>query len=195
MIYAVIDTNVLVSAALARNQSESVPYLVLREILKKTFVPLVNDSVVDEYKEVLSRQKFGFIQKEAENVIKVILMNALKVSVSPTGKILPDMDDVIFYDIAFANQDKGAYLVTGNTKHFPDCEFAITPRSFLSILNPTIPSIVNDCRAVYDPTGLLATLQAVNETAHRNGTIGMNEEEIEAEITLMHEERRKQLLK
>lgn len=39
MLYAVIDTNVLVSAALARNQIESVPYLILLEILKKIFYP------------------------------------------------------------------------------------------------------------------------------------------------------------
>lgn len=191
MFYAVIDTNVLVSAALARNQIESVPYLIIQEILKKTFVPIVDDSIIEEYKEVLFRQKFNFVHKEAENVIKIISMNSLKVSVSPTGKILPDMDDVIFYDTAFANRDKGAYLVTGNTRHFPDCEFVVTPRTFLNIVNPIIPSVVNDNNAIYDPTGLLAAFRAANENAHLNGTAGMSEEEIEAEIKLMHEERRK----
>ena len=191
MFYAVIDTNVLVSAALARNQIESVPYLIIQEILKKTFVPIVDDSIIEEYKEVLFRQKFNFVHKEAENVIKIISMNSLKVSVSPTGKILPDMDDVIFYDAAFANRDKGAYLVTGNTRHFPDCEFVVTPRTFLNIVNPIIPSVANDNNAIYDPTGLLAAFRAANENAHLNGTAGMSEEEIEAEIKLMHEERRK----
>lgn len=191
MLYAVIDTNVLVSAALARNQIESVPYLILLEILKKSFIPIVDESIVEEYKEVLFRTKFGFIHKEAENVIEIILKNALKVSIPSTGKILPDMDDVIFYDVAFANQDKGAYIVTGNTKHFPDCEFAVTPRTFLNMINPTIPLVVNDNGAIYDPTGLLAAFKAANENAHRNGTAGMSEEEIEAEIKLMHEERRR----
>lgn len=191
MLYAVIDTNVLVSAALARNQIESVPYLILLEILKKSFIPIVDESIVEEYKEVLFRTKFGFIHKEAENVIEIILKNALKVSIPSTGKILPDMDDVIFYDVAFANQDKGAYIVTGNTKHFPDCEFVVTPRTFLNMINPTIPLVVNDNGAIYDPTGLLAAFKAANENALRNGTAGMSEEEIEAEIKLMHEERRR----
>lgn len=191
MLYAVIDTNVLVSAALARNQIESVPYLILLEILKKSFIPIVDESIVEEYKEVLFRTKFGFIHKEAENVIEIILKNALKVSIPSTGKILPDMDDVIFYDVAFANQDKGAYIVTGNTKHFPDCEFAVTPMTFLNMINPTIPLVVNDNGAIYDPTGLLAAFKAANENALRNGTAGMSEEEIEAEIKLMHEERRR----
>lgn len=190
MIFAVIDTNVLVSAALARNQKNSVPYLILQEILKKSFVPLVDDSIVGEYNDVLFRKKFDFIHNEAKNVINVVMANALKVSVPKTGKILPDMDDVVFYDVAFGNQDKGAYLVTGNIKHFPDCDFVVTPRNFLSVVNPVVPSVVNDGQVIYDPTGLLEALRKLNENAHKNGTAGMSEEEIEAEIMLMHKERR-----
>ena len=44
---------------------------------------------------------------------------------------------------------------------------------------------------VDDPMGLLSSLQALNANAQKNGTAGMSEEEIEAEIKLMHEERRK----
>lgn len=190
MIFAVIDTNVLVSAALARNQKNSVPYLILQEILKKSFVPLVDDSIVGEYNDVLFRKKFDFIHNEAKNVINVVMANALKVSVPKMGKILPDMDDVVFYDVAFGNQDKGAYLVTGNIKHFPDCDFVVTPRNFLSVVNPVVPSVVNDGQVIYDPTGLLEALRKLNENAHKNGTAGMSEEEIEAEIMLMHKERR-----
>lgn len=43
---------------------------------------------------------------------------------------------------------------------------------------------------VDDPTGILAAFQAANAEAHKNGTAGMSEEEIEEEIKLMHEERR-----
>lgn len=59
------------------------------------------------------------------------------------------------------------------------------------MINPTIPLVVNDNGAIYDPTGLLAAFKAANENALRNGTAGMSEEEIEAEIKLMHEERRR----
>lgn len=50
---------------------------------------------------------------------------------------------------------------------------------------------VTPSNEIEDPTGLLAAFRAANENAHRNGTAGMSEEEIEAEIKLMHEERRK----
>ena len=191
MFYAVIDTNVLVSAALTKNRDSSVPYMILREIAKKRFVPLIDEAILNEYTDVLNRPRFNFATSVIENILNTMLINSLKVSVSPTGKILPDMDDVIFYDVAFANQDKGAYLVTGNTKHFPDCEFVVTPRTFMNIVNPVIPSVVNEDNAIYDPTGLLAAFQVLNANAQKNGTIGMSEEEIEAEIKLMHEERRR----
>ncbi len=57
-------------------------------------------------------------------------------------------------------------------------------------MNPVVPSVVNDGQVIYDPTGLLEALRKLNENAHKNGTAGMSEEEIEAEIMLMHKERR-----
>lgn len=192
MIYAVIDTNVLVSAALAKDQNKSVPYMIIKEIAKKSFVPLIDNAIVEEYSEVLGRSKFGLQKNVSNEILNTVVANALKVSVPKTGKILPDMDDVIFYDVAFGNKDKGAYLVTGNIKHFPDCDFVVTPRNFLSVVNPVVPSVVNDSQVIYDPTGLLGALRKLNENAHKNGTAGMSEEEIEAEIMLMHKERREQ---
>lgn len=192
MIYAVIDTNVLVSAALAKDQNKSVPYMIIKEIAKKSFVPLIDNAIVEEYSEVLGRSKFCLQKNVSNEILNTVVANALKVSVPKTGKILPDMDDVIFYDVAFGNKDKGAYLVTGNIKHFPDCDFVVTPRNFLSVVNPVVPSVVNDCQVIYDPTGLLEALRKLNENAHKNGTAGMSEEEIEAEIMLMHKERREQ---
>ena len=40
-----------------------------------------------------------------------------------------------------------------------------------------------------DPTGLLAALCKANDNAHKNGTAGMSEEEIEKEIKEMHSKR------
>ena len=43
----------------------------------------------------------------------------------------------------------------------------------------------------YDPFGLLAALRKANEQARAAGSIGMSEEEIEAEISAARAERRK----
>ena len=57
MICAVIDTNVLVSALL---NFRSNPGQVLLSVFNGETVPLVNDEILAEYREVLARKKFRF---------------------------------------------------------------------------------------------------------------------------------------
>ena len=45
---------------------------------------------------------------------------------------LPDPKDIVFYEIALANED--SFLVTGNTKHFPKKPFVVTPAEMLQII-------------------------------------------------------------
>ena len=61
MIYAVIDTNVLVSALLSRH-SDTATVQVVRAISKSDFRPLYNNEIMAEYREVLSRPKFSFLE-------------------------------------------------------------------------------------------------------------------------------------
>ena len=57
------------------------------------------------------------------------------VTPSPTGTILPDMDDLPFYEIVMERIENNPYLVTGNIKHFPNERFVVTPSEFLAIIN------------------------------------------------------------
>ena len=57
--YAVIDTNVLVSAMLKWN---SVPGNIMELVFSGTIVPLLNEQIVKEYRDVLSRPKFHFTE-------------------------------------------------------------------------------------------------------------------------------------
>ena len=58
-IYAVIDTNVLVSALLT-SEKQSNPLLIFQAIIEEKIVPLFSDEILNEYREVLSRDKFPF---------------------------------------------------------------------------------------------------------------------------------------
>ena len=58
-IYAVIDTNVLVSALLT-SEKQSNPLLIFQAIIEEKIVPLFCDEILEEYREVLSRDKFPF---------------------------------------------------------------------------------------------------------------------------------------
>ena len=193
MIFAVLDTNVLISAALAHNKY-SIPYSVFRGVVERRFVPLVDDNIVREYWEVFSRPKFSFMQETINDIVGNTIKFAINQPVPPSGIELPDSDDVVFYDVARAHQDKGAYLVTGNLRHFPNCEFAISPRDFMNTITPNKGNLmVNDNSAVYDPTGLLAALHEAQRQAHENGVDNLTEEEIEAEIKAARAERKKRL--
>ena len=44
----------------------------------------------------------------------------------------PDLDDIVFYEVAMSKED--AYLVTGNTKHFPKSPIVVTPAEMVQII-------------------------------------------------------------
>ena len=192
MVYAVIDTNILVSAALAYNNKMSVPYSIFKAVADKRFVPLVDCNVIREYRDVLSRSKFSLERKIIDDIVNTILVFAINQNVPPSGTVLPDKDDIFFYDVAKAHQAKKAFLVTGNLKHFPNCPFAISARDFLNVLylNESV-LLLNDGKKIYDASGLLNALQESQQLAYKNGVANMSEEEIEAEIKAARAARKK----
>ena len=62
-LYAVIDTNVVVSAFL---RWDSVPGMVLEQSLIGSIIPLLSDEIMAEYENVLRRKKFSF--KDISNI-------------------------------------------------------------------------------------------------------------------------------
>ena len=72
--------------------------------------------------------------------ISALLSNAVKqygveVFPQPTGEILIDMDDLIFYEVAMEKRDDDAYLVTGNQKHYPIRDFIVTPAEMMEMID------------------------------------------------------------
>ena len=130
--YAVIDTNVIVSSMLKHN---SVPGIILDLVINKTIVPLLNDEILDEYKEVLIRNKFGFSSKDVDNLIDNIRYNSIFLKREQTLEDFIDEDDIVFYEIVMsARNTMDAYLVTGNIKHYPIRNYVVTPKEMLDII-------------------------------------------------------------
>ena len=130
--YAVIDTNVLVSAFL---KSTSVPHVVLEYVFAGSIVPLYNNEILAEYKEVLNRPKFHFPKEAVEIVVAKIKEIGIHFDAIPVDENLPDPKDIVFYAVTMnARAENDAYLVTGNIKHFPEMPFVVTPRQMLDIV-------------------------------------------------------------
>ncbi|MEE5994153.1 MAG: putative toxin-antitoxin system toxin component, PIN family [Oscillospiraceae bacterium] len=132
--YAVYDTNVLISSLLTQHR-DSATSKVIDAIASKKIVPLYNQSILDEYDEVLHRKKFNFPEEKIQKIISMIRSFGLFVNAFPTGEILPDMDDIIFYEVVMEKRDDDAYLITGNMKHFPKRSYIVTPAQMMEILN------------------------------------------------------------
>lgn len=74
--YAVIDTNVLVSAVI---KPSSNPGMIVRLALEGVIIPLINDVILAEYRNVLSRPKFNFQHNIINDLIQAISNNAIKI--------------------------------------------------------------------------------------------------------------------
>ncbi len=130
--YAVIDTNVLVSAAL---RMESVPGSIIELIIAGVVVPVINDEIVTEYREVLSRPKFRFPDDLVEDLVSGIRKRAVAVNAETLDTDLPDPKDRVFYEVTMeGRKTEETYLVTGNLKHFPVKPFVVSPREMLDII-------------------------------------------------------------
>lgn len=134
MIYAVIDTNVIVSSLLTK-KIDSPTVKIVQSVFSGKIKPIVSKEILEEYTEVLSRNKFNFSVNIVNDTISAFSKNALHISPRASGTKLIDNDDVPFYDAAIASQKRNAFLVTGNTKHFPNMPFIVTPAKFCQMIN------------------------------------------------------------
>lgn len=132
--YAVIDTNVLVSALLS-SKDDSATVQIVGHLIRGTIIPIYSNAIVKEYREVLSRKKFGFSGETVDYLLSAMEKYGILVDPCPSGLVLPDMKDLPFYEVVLEKRNDDAYLVTGNIKHFPQEPFIVTPRELLDIFD------------------------------------------------------------
>ncbi len=108
---------------------------ILRFLADGQIIPVYSDEIVKEYEEVLRRKKFKLSEAIIVSLIKDIMDNGLRITeLSEVQETMPDPKDVVFYAVTLSAQDKEAFLVTGNGKHFPQKPFIVTPAELVDIL-------------------------------------------------------------
>ena len=130
--YAVLDTNVLVSAML---KIGSVPFEVVMEALNGDIIPLLSDEIFREYEDVLSRPKFKFDGKTVKILLDDFKHRAVHVNADAESvkHLVLDEKDAVFYAVLMERRkENDAYLVTGNMRHFPMKPYIVTPREMLA---------------------------------------------------------------
>ena len=131
--YAVIDTNVLISALLSKNEA-SATVKVLDAVFEGRIIPFYHQDILAEYEEVLHREKFHLQDKTIQLVLNAFIQHGIEVFPQPTGEVFIDMDDLVFYEVAMEKRENNAYLVTGNQKHYPFKDFIVTPAEMIKIM-------------------------------------------------------------
>ena len=124
----VIDTNILVSALWSDNGNSAT----IIKMIPSSIIPIFNDSIFNEYAEVLNRPKFAFSSDKRESLLAKIKEFGETDTPEKSDIPISDETDRIFLDTAMAN---GATLITGNKKDYPDKPFIVTPAEFLHRLS------------------------------------------------------------
>ena len=128
----IIDTNVLVSALIQR----SYPNFILNNCVFEDLIEVcISDEIFKEYLDVLNRPKFSkypiFLSK-AEIVLTQIESKAIKYFPKCKFKIIKDLDDNKFLELAY--ESKADFIITGNTNDFTMSDFKgiiiINPKDF-----------------------------------------------------------------
>lgn len=111
----VIDTNVVVAGLI---NPRGAPARVLALGLEGLYTPLVDDRILAEYSDVLTRPRFGFDPALVDALLVGWQVGAERIVAAPIDRtVLPDPGDAAFIEVA---RTAGASaLVMGNAKHFP----------------------------------------------------------------------------
>jgi putative PIN family toxin of toxin-antitoxin system len=130
----VIDTNVLVSAAL---KPEGLQRTALVLAVTKPALFYVSHPILKEYADVLSRPELAIGKGIRQQLLQLFKNRSHIVTPSRRLEVCTDPDDNVFLECADAS--RADYLITGNQRHFPRFwkkTKIITTREFISLSAP-----------------------------------------------------------
>jgi putative PIN family toxin of toxin-antitoxin system len=128
---AVLDTNIIISAAITDNGN---PAKIIQMVFDEEIGVYYDELIFSEYIKVISRPKFKFSQELQDTFINGLKQARIFPMPVTLASNIPFIDesDRKFYDVA---KSCGVNLITGNNRHYPDESFIITPSQFLQSLD------------------------------------------------------------
>src|ERR1700676_674804 len=130
----VIDTNVLVSAALKPTSLQRTTFLIA---ISKPARLYVSQPILEEYSEVLARPELRIRKGLRLQLLQLIKNHGH--TVVPTRQLEATTDPAENIFLECADAARADYLVSGNQKHFPRFwkkTKVVTPREFVSLAAP-----------------------------------------------------------
>lgn len=129
MIRVVLDTNIVVSAALQRKGN---PSAVMALVSEGLIIPCTSQPILTEYPEVLARARIGVDPLRSAHIQQLLASISILVAPSVAVMIARDPDDNMFLECA--EEARADFLITGNTRDFPEqyrTTLIATPPAFM----------------------------------------------------------------
>jgi putative PIN family toxin of toxin-antitoxin system len=133
MIFAVIDTNVFVSALLTKHR-DSATAKVVEAVLDGRITALKSPEIISEYREVLARPHFQFPEGTVTRILATVETDGIDLSAQSSPEEFSDESDRVFFEVALAGAAFDTKLVTGNLKHYPSSPIVVTPSQMVALL-------------------------------------------------------------
>lgn len=130
----VVDTNVLVSAAIKPDSLQRTAFLIAITNPARLYV---SPEILEEYSDVLARPELRIPRGSRLQLLDLIRNRSHLVRPRKRLKVTSDPDDNIFMECADAA--RADYLITGNRRHFPSfwkSTKVISAREFMEIAAP-----------------------------------------------------------
>ena len=124
MIFAVIDTNVLVSGLMTKRGHT---WDIIAAVFSGDIGLCYDSRILEEYSGVLRRAKFAITKNDYDALINYIKSDCYETDAPPVSVPFADKSDKKFYEVAKAFNCK---IITGNLKHFPADGTAVSPADF-----------------------------------------------------------------
>jgi len=125
----VLDTNIILSAMLS---DSGYPARIFDAVLNKEIKMYFSEDIINEYKDVLSRDYFKISREKIGRAVNIIRKLGIMIIPEKSEFFMKDENDRIFFDAA-CNAE--TWLVTGNIKHYPKKDFILTPAVFCRKFN------------------------------------------------------------
>ena len=113
---------------------DSATVKVLNAVRDGLLKPVCSQEIIEEYDDVLSRDKFRFLPEDIRLVVNSIVSKALFLEPESSSESFSDESDRVFYEVALAAHNQDARLVTGNVRHFPISPIVVTPAQMVAII-------------------------------------------------------------
>lgn len=130
-VFAVIDTDVILSALLVNESSLNL----LDLVESNNIVPIFDKNMLEEYYNILNSKRFGLDKQDVYDTLFTIVDKGIMLNdIEKTKEALKDVKEVPFLEVKESTEEFSSYLITGNIDRYPLSSSTVSSKDVISIM-------------------------------------------------------------